>query len=82
MDFSPALIAEIMGLALLFVGLFKLDAINKSLGSFGEFAKNAAEEIKTLRSKTHDHANDIFALKLKMDERDKHEQSRQSKRDR
>ena len=82
MEFSPTAIVEVLGLALVFFGVFKLDAINKSLGQLGEFAKTATDEIQKLRARTHEHSNEIFYIKLKLDERDKNEQPRQSKQDR
>jgi len=79
MNFDSSTIAEIMGLALVFVGLFKLDAINKSLGAFSEFAKSASEEIKSLRTQGHKHANQIQELRSRVDIREYYE--RKSKKD-
>jgi hypothetical protein len=69
MEFNPTIIVEVMGLALVFVGLFKLDSINKSLGSLTEFTKHAADELKELREKTDKHANSLFELQFRYDER-------------
>ena len=83
MDFSASMIAEVMGVALVFVGLFKLDAINKGLGSLSEFAKHTTEEVKNLRERTHDHASEIFSLRARLDVKDRYDnQQRQSDKDR
>ena len=81
MELNATVVAEVLGLALVFFGVFKLDAINKSLGQLGEFARTATDEIQKLRARTHDHANEIFYIKLKLDERDRNEQPRQGKQD-
>jgi len=72
MDFDPTIIAEVMGLGLVFVGLFKLDNINKSLGSLTEFTKHAADDLKDLRDKTDKHANSLFELQFRQNERVSH----------
>tara|TARA_B100001173_G_scaffold205465_1_gene177165 strand:- start:18 stop:278 length:261 start_codon:yes stop_codon:yes gene_type:complete len=59
---SPSFIVEILGVCLVFMGLFKLDGINKTLGTLDHFMREASEEIKELRKMTHDHANKLFYL--------------------
>lgn len=66
---SPSFIVEILGVCLVFMGLFKLDGINKSIGSLDQFMREASEEIKLLRKKTHDHANKLFYLEVLLRER-------------
>lgn len=70
---SPSFIAEILGVCLVFVGLFKLDGINKSLGAFESFARTAEEELKLLRKRSHEVSNRLFILegKLKNAKQDK-----------
>ena len=63
MDLNTSFIAEIMGLALVFVGLFKLDSINKSLGAFSEFAKTASNEIASLRKQSSYQSEKLKELK-------------------
>ncbi len=75
---SPSFIAEILGVCLVFVGLFKLDGINKSMGSFENFARTAEEELKLLRKRSHELANKLYTLELRF----KHDQSKQDKSDR
>ncbi len=66
---SPSIVVEILGVCLVFMGLFKLDGINKSLGTLDHFMREASDEIKNLRRKMHDHANKLFHLEYKVNER-------------
>ena len=77
---SPSFIVEILGVCLVFVGLFKLDGINKSLGTLDEFMRSASQEIKDLRKKTHDHANKLFFLEYHYRERQKQQDRRPADR--
>lgn len=59
---NPMFITEILGVCLVLVGVFKLDGINKSLGSFEAFARTAEHELKLLRERSHEVSNRLFIL--------------------
>lgn len=68
---SPTFITEILGVCLVFVGIFKLDKINKSMGSFEMFARTAEEELKLLRKRSHEVSNRLFVLEGRLRKHDK-----------
>ena len=78
MELSTTFIAELVGLALVFIGIFKLDSINKSLGQLSEFAKTAAAALRALRNRSHDLANRVFIIETRLDS---HERKQQDKQD-
>ena len=61
---ESSFLVEILGVCLVFMGLFKLDGINKSLGGLESFMREASSEIKELRKRTHDHSNKLFHLEI------------------